>query len=232
MKIKDIKIMYDTIELNDFKEINVIDKRLEPYGGVIGAIEFFKENNMPLPEGYFCIKDYDISSVFKFVGNIFGFTLYIHSGNEVFPVYKYSIDLTTMESKKKVIGGQNRKFLSILEKEDDTLLKQFKMLMLVLYYMAVYKYEPIEVKNIVSKKTERTLRQAFLYRKVPLVTKQYIVTPSDDVQKKRKPITCPCWSVRGHYRHYKTGKTVWVSPYTKGKERGKIEPKKRVYSGI
>ena len=197
MKAKDIKIMYDTIELNNFKEINVINKRLEPYGGVIGAIEFFKENNIPLPEGYFCIKDYELSSVFKVIGNIFGFTLYIHAGNEVFPMCKYSVNLTTMESKKQVIGGQSRKLLSILEKEDDTLLKQFKMLMLVLYYMAVYRYEP-----------------------------------SDDFKKKRKPITCPCWSVRGHYRHYKSGKTVWVSPYTKGKERGKIEPKKRVYSGI
>ena len=31
--------------------------------------------------------------------------------------------------------------------------------------------------------------------------------------------TCPVWEVRGHMRHYKSGKTVYVAPYRKGKER-------------
>ena len=35
------------------------------------------------------------------------------------------------------------------------------------------------------------------------------------------------WGVRGHLRHYKSGKTVFIAPYTKGKERenaiGKIK---------
>lgn len=28
------------------------------------------------------------------------------------------------------------------------------------------------------------------------------------------------WGVRGHYRHYASGKTVYISPYTKGKKDG------------
>lgn len=28
-----------------------------------------------------------------------------------------------------------------------------------------------------------------------------------------------CWDVRGHYRHYKSGKTVFIAPYEKGKDR-------------
>lgn len=32
-------------------------------------------------------------------------------------------------------------------------------------------------------------------------------------------INCECWAVRGHFRHYKTGNVVWVSPYEKGKAR-------------
>lgn len=35
-----------------------------------------------------------------------------------------------------------------------------------------------------------------------------------------KEINCPCWSVRGHYRHYKNGKTVFIKPYLKGKNKG------------
>ena len=30
---------------------------------------------------------------------------------------------------------------------------------------------------------------------------------------------CPAWEVRGHYRHYKSGKVVFINPYTKGKLR-------------
>lgn len=43
-------------------------------------------------------------------------------------------------------------------------------------------------------------------------------------------INCPCWSVRGHYRHYKTGKVIFVENYKKGKDRDKIEPKSKTYT--
>lgn len=38
---------------------------------------------------------------------------------------------------------------------------------------------------------------------------------------------CTCWSVRGHKRHYKNGRVVWIKPYKKGRDRllGSIEPK-------
>lgn len=42
-------------------------------------------------------------------------------------------------------------------------------------------------------------------------------------------INCPCWSVRGHYRHYKSGKVVFIKNYEKGKERGSKEPLTKNY---
>lgn len=42
-------------------------------------------------------------------------------------------------------------------------------------------------------------------------------------------INCPCWSVRGHYRHYKSGKVIFVKNYEKGKEKGKTIPKEKTY---
>lgn len=42
-------------------------------------------------------------------------------------------------------------------------------------------------------------------------------------------INCPCWSVRGHYRHYKNGRVVFVKSYEKGKEKGRTKPKNKVY---
>lgn len=38
-----------------------------------------------------------------------------------------------------------------------------------------------------------------------------------------KQLTCPCWGVRGHYRHLPNGKVVFVKPYRKGKLRDKPE---------
>lgn len=42
-------------------------------------------------------------------------------------------------------------------------------------------------------------------------------------------INCPCWSVRGHYRHYKSGKVVFINNYKKGIEKDKAEPKNKTY---
>lgn len=43
-------------------------------------------------------------------------------------------------------------------------------------------------------------------------------------------INCPCWSVRGHYRHYKSGKVIFVENYKKGKDKDKTEPKSKTYT--
>lgn len=43
-------------------------------------------------------------------------------------------------------------------------------------------------------------------------------------------INCPCWSVRGHYRHYKSGKVVFIKNYEKGKEKGKVKSKDKTYT--
>ena len=44
----------------------------------------------------------------------------------------------------------------------------------------------------------------------------------------RRSMSYPCWGVIGHMRHYKSGKTLWIKPYKKGKERNnpkKYQPK-------
>ena len=42
-------------------------------------------------------------------------------------------------------------------------------------------------------------------------------------------MTCPCWEVRGHYRHYKSGKIVFIPAYRKGKDRDKTQPEGKEY---
>ena len=40
-----------------------------------------------------------------------------------------------------------------------------------------------------------------------------------DYTKAHREMSCPCWGVIGHWRNYKSGKRVWISPYRKGKQR-------------
>ena len=37
-------------------------------------------------------------------------------------------------------------------------------------------------------------------------------------------IECPCWEVRGHYRHYKNGNVVFIRSYKKGKQKDTAQP--------
>ena len=41
-------------------------------------------------------------------------------------------------------------------------------------------------------------------------------------------INCPCWSVRGHYRHYKSGKVVFIKNTKKEKKKEKSSQKTRL----
>ena len=45
------------------------------------------------------------------------------------------------------------------------------------------------------------------------------------VNRKKAEIHCLAWGVRGHFRHYKNGKTIFVNAYVKGKERNKYQGK-------
>lgn len=42
---------------------------------------------------------------------------------------------------------------------------------------------------------------------------------SGGAEKRHIEFSCPSWGVRGHYRHLKNGKVVFVRPFIKGKER-------------
>lgn len=48
----------------------------------------------------------------------------------------------------------------------------------------------------------------------------------------RRNMVCPAWEVRGHYRHYKSGKTIYISPFMKGKKRCSESPRDKEYRVI
>lgn len=45
---------------------------------------------------------------------------------------------------------------------------------------------------------------------------------SDSLIRKTQKRIVACWNVRGHYRHYKNGKTVYIHPYQKGLDKSRV----------
>ena len=95
-------------------------------------------------------------------------------------------------------------------------------------------------KNVKKRKTSKSIenksnsnrRQKICDKKVYLLDEIVEYVNENDLTAKisgMHTINCPCWSVRGHYRHYKSGKVVFVKSYEKGKEKGKTRPKDKVY---
>jgi len=81
-------------------------------------------------------------------------------------------------------------------------------------------------------KGRRTKRQAKALRKdvakqLPLIRKQYVIEEVDSkvlrLPDQKRTYTKPEHevSVRGYMRHYKSGKSVWIEPFTKYRGKGK-----------
>lgn len=67
-----------------------------------------------------------------------------------------------------------------------------------------------------AKKNGRTIYKSVVYlRHTYQLVDGFKITKSE----MHHIITCPAWGVRGHARHYKSGRIVYVKPYIKGKCR-------------
>ena len=105
----------------------------------------------------------------------------------------------------------------------------------VMAYIMTFKRERIQKKKTSESSENNNKEQRKEYKPkniylldeiVDYVNENGLTIQSSDTHK----INCPCWSVRGHYRHYKSGKVVFVKNYKKGKERGKINPQNKTYT--
>lgn len=77
-------------------------------------------------------------------------------------------------------------------------------------------------KNKTKKKNEPYVyenKEIFLFDELI----EYLTSP-----KGRHIIKCQCWTVRGHIRHYKNGKEVFIRSYKKGKNKD-LYPSDKVY---
>ena len=83
-----------------------------------------------------------------------------------------------------------------------------------------------ESDNVENKKKQSAENKIYLLDEiVDYVNENGLTIQSSGTHK----IQCPCWSVRGHYRHYKNGNVVFIKSHEKGKEKGKNKPEDKVY---
>lgn len=64
------------------------------------------------------------------------------------------------------------------------------------------------------------------------IGKRYVISRGimDKTPHKKHEMTCPSWSVAGHWRTYKkTGKRVWIEGYKKGKDKETVAPAPKTY---
>lgn len=109
------------------------------------------------------------------------------------------------------------------------------VLRIILYIMTTSREKitkiklPNEVKenaNIEKKKKQSVEHKIYLLDEIVDYVIEKGLTLHSSVTHK---INCPCWSVRGHFRHYKSGKVIFVKDYKKGKKRDKMKPIDKTY---
>ena len=99
-------------------------------------------------------------------------------------------------------------------------------------YMIMQKLENRERKQVVKNNStqkgktynEQKQSENKVYLLNDLINTYYVHNES-----KHNEISCPCWEVRGFYRHYKSGKVIWIDSFKKGKQRDKVETKPKTY---
>ncbi len=121
--------------------------------------------------------------------------------------------------------GERKAKMSMILVMDNTVAKcvrKFRSLMLFAGYYReeVERTRVVERKNLGTKKRssgKRSNRRMLTVRKYTIGSEVLSELP-----RKYERHT-DSWGVRGHYRTYKSGKTVWVRPYTKGEKVGRSD---------
>jgi hypothetical protein len=127
-----------------------------------------------------------------------------------------------------VAEGEKKAKLSMLLAMDNTVAKcvrKFRSLML----FATYYHEEVQRTKVVSRieKPGKNRKSGKRSNRRMLTVRKYMIGEevlSELPQPKRKyEKHTESWGVRGHYRTLRSGKTVWVRPYTKGENSGRID---------
>ena len=119
--------------------------------------------------------------------------------------------------------GEKKAKLSMILAMDNTVAKcvrKFRALML----FAAYYREEVERTKVVSRIEKPSKNRKKGANRRMLTVRRYAISSEvlSELPRKYERHT-DSWGVRGHYRTYKSGKTVWVRPYVKGGNIGQSD---------
>lgn len=90
-------------------------------------------------------------------------------------------------------------------------------------FMLNYRDETMDVEERICEKQSEPGRKKKHHRNSVRLFKSYTLKKGwkSKANRKKAEIHCLAWGVRGHYRHYRNGKVIFINSYVKGKEREK-----------
>ena len=139
--------------------------------------------------------------------------------------WRSNLETGGIEELRIAAEGERKAGMAILLARDNTVAKcvrKFRALML----FAAYYREEVERTRVVSRieKPGKNRKNGKRGNKRMLTVRRYTIGSEvlGELPRKYERHT-ESWGVRGHYRTYKSGKTVWVRPYTKGEKVGRSD---------
>ncbi len=200
------------------KEFQAEYSKMEKFSFNKGYLEFTFKDQAVI--GYFEIQGFNISLIIAPTNNVYGSS------------FIFNVNIKDMQGEV----GYVKNSLLILVEEDESLHKKIggigKALcegILVANYLA--QTNPTIIKDsetrIVKKSNKKGKHKNKTIRKINLTNIRHVKEYSNtniNTDKRNYERHTESWTVRGHYRHYKSGKVVWIEPSTRGtgKPQGKV----------
>lgn len=194
-----------------------------------------QEYQTPLDSGVIELQEERIEFSFERKGSVVEISMYSIERPDLPAMIVFDYDPCKGETGFVKVGSrlseERKRFLYMIIAQDKTNLKIALKYHVLMLFMTYY----IETVTVVEK-GRRSKREAKELRKnvskpLPLIRKQYVI---ENVEKEKLKLSGEKRSykkpdhevnVRGHLRHYKSGKTIWVKPSVryKGKNKKKKE---------
>ncbi len=138
-----------------------------------------------------------------------------------------------MHDKCRCFDYDRKMYIQNLIADDYQIKAECSIIVWFCYYVMMTKREKIIGKSVQKKQSINKVQNKNQQDKKIFLFDEIIEYVNENrpnsTNQNNNVMKCPCWSVRGHYRHYKSGKTIFIKNYIKGKERNKGKTKEREY---
>lgn len=228
MSVTDQIIVKTQADMNRIADWVATYLREEHQADLDAPVEFVP----PFGEGEIMLLEESIAARFKYVGGgDVAFDVKAGKNNTHVGSFVYNYSTSRIHSRKFDPAGVDMRQAIELDDQNHFLLnlsaKWMALMLLAVYYRPEFERKQ---RTTATKKPARKSKKGRKPAKT-IYTRQYVLTGDfvDALPKAPRSHAKPQheFSVRGHYRRYKSGKTVWINQHTRCKGRG--DPTGRTY---